>query len=205
VGGGRATRTPVGGGPRPEAAPGAAAMPPGPAADPGARSPTVKPIHGLGAGVRRIEERLRAGGRRWGRWAAGGIVALVVLIEGVPWVVSAFTTVSTDDAFVSGHVTFVAPRVAGQVARVLVDDNNRVHKGDVLVELAREPYQVELKIAEAAVNASEADLGAVRAEVRGVAGRARGQRFALGHASEDLHKQVAELRARVAALQSSKA
>ena len=41
----------------------------------------------------------------------------------VPWVVTALNTVSTDDAYVNGHVTFVAPRVAGQVTKVLVDDN----------------------------------------------------------------------------------
>jgi membrane fusion protein (multidrug efflux system) len=50
-------------------------------------------------------------------------------------------TVSTDDAYVNGHVTFVAPRVRGQVARVLVDDNYRVRKGDLLVELDKEPFR----------------------------------------------------------------
>ena len=38
----------------------------------------------------------------------------------VPAVETALNTVSTDDAYVNGHVTFVAPRVPGQVARVLV-------------------------------------------------------------------------------------
>ena len=41
----------------------------------------------------------------------------------------ALNTVSTDDAYVNGHVTLVAPRVSGQVSRVLVDDNYRVKKG----------------------------------------------------------------------------
>src|SRR4051794_8260296 len=41
----------------------------------------------------------------------------------VPWVSTALNTVSTDDAYVNSHVTFVAPRVAGQVTKVLVDDN----------------------------------------------------------------------------------
>src|SRR5215472_11345853 len=160
----------------------AASMTPGPAADEGARPPTVKPIDGLRAGARRIEERLRAA-RRWWRWATGGAVALVVLIEGVPWVVNALTTVSTNDAFVSGHVTFVAPRVTGQVARVLVDDNNRVHAGDLLVELDKEPYQVALKIAQAAVETAQADLVATQAKVRALEGQARSQRFALAHAT----------------------
>ena len=58
--------------------------------------------------------------------------ALIALAAGVyfliPWVLTALNTVSTDDAFVNGHVTFVAPRVKGQVVRVLVDDNYRVRK-----------------------------------------------------------------------------
>src|SRR5262249_61386140 len=50
----------------------------------------------------------------------------------VPTVKTMMETVSTDDAYVRGHVTYVAPRVAGQVSRVLVDDNDRVSKGDLL-------------------------------------------------------------------------
>jgi membrane fusion protein, multidrug efflux system len=71
-----------------------------------------------------------------------GVLGLVViLVFGVPWIRFVLSTVSTDDAFVNGHVTFVAPRVRGQVARVLVDDNNRVRKGDLLVELDKEPLR----------------------------------------------------------------
>src|SRR5262249_54552168 len=64
----------------------------------------------------------------------------------VPWVNTALNTVSTDDAFVNGHVTFVAPRVAGQVKKVLVDDNYRVKKGDLLVQLDKEPFQVQVAL-----------------------------------------------------------
>src|SRR5690348_11895813 len=42
---------------------------------------------------------------------------------------------STGDAQIEGHVANVAPRVAGQVARVLVRDNQRVEAGAVLFEL----------------------------------------------------------------------
>jgi hypothetical protein len=59
----------------------------------------------------------------------GAVVLAAALIFGVSWIRLALNTVSTDDAYVNGHVTFVAARVGGQVARVLVDDNNRVHKG----------------------------------------------------------------------------
>ena len=70
-----------------------------------------------------------------------GAVVIAAAVYSIPWIRLVLSTVSTDDAFVNGHVTFVAPRVRGQVARVLVDDNNRVHKGDLLVELDNEPFR----------------------------------------------------------------
>src|SRR5471030_3019863 len=88
----------------------------------------------------------------------GGIVFLIILIAGIVWFLNNLNIVSTDDAYVNGHVTFVAPRVPGQVIRVLVDDNNRVHKGDLLVQLDKEPYQVQVNIAQAAVAAAQSDL-----------------------------------------------
>src|SRR5271168_2239610 len=50
-------------------------------------------------------------------WIAGGVLLLLALYEAIPWAVNAFRTESTDDAYVNGHVTFVAPRVPGQVVR----------------------------------------------------------------------------------------
>src|SRR6185437_11790813 len=94
----------------------------------------------------------------------GAAVLVVVLVFGIPWVKEMFNTVSTDDAFVNGHVTFVAPRVEGQIARVLVDDNNRVHKGELLAELDKEPYQVAVSEKQAAVDTANADMFAAIAE-----------------------------------------
>jgi hypothetical protein len=62
----------------------------------------------------------------------GALVLAAVAAFGIPSIQRALNTVSTDDAYVNGHVTFVAPRVGGQISRVLVDDNNRVHKGELL-------------------------------------------------------------------------
>jgi membrane fusion protein, multidrug efflux system len=97
-----------------------------------------------------------------------GVLALAaVLIFGVPWIRLMLNTVSTDDAYVNGHVTFVAARVSGQIARVLVDDNNRVHKGDLLAQLDKEPFEDAVAVKRAAVDTAEADLQAARRE-RGV-------------------------------------
>ena len=92
-------------------------------------------------------------------WLGAAVVIVALLAWFVtPKVRMALNTISTDDAYVNGHVTLVAPRVAGQVARVLVDDNVRVKKGDLLVELDKEPYQVQVDISQAAVVAAQADL-----------------------------------------------
>jgi membrane fusion protein (multidrug efflux system) len=80
---------------------------------------------------------------------------------------------------VNGYVTFVAPRVSGQVTRVSVEDNNRVKKGDVLVELDPKPYQVEVAIKQAAVDTAQANLLLAQANVRGLIGQARSNRFKL--------------------------
>jgi len=135
----------------------------------------------------------------------GGVAALLVLIVGILWFLNSLNTVSTDDAYVNGHVTFVAPRVPGQVMRVLVDDNNRVHKGDLLVQLDKEPYQVQVNIAQSAVAAAQSDLVAAQAQVRGNEGLTRSLRFGLERAIEDVDNQISLLRSKVATLESKKA
>ena len=143
--------------------------------------------------------------RRWLLRGIGVLALLLAVFEGVPWVRNALRTVSTDDAYVNGHVTFVAARVPGQVTRVLVDDNNRVRTGDLLVQLDKEPYQVLVNIAQASVDAAQANLVAAEAEARGIEGQARSLRFNLENATEDVDNQVSLLRSRVAALDSYRA
>jgi membrane fusion protein (multidrug efflux system) len=133
------------------------------------------------------------------------IVAVALIFVGIPRIIQALNTISTDDAYVNGHVTFVAPRVIGQVARVLVDDNYRVKTGDVLVELDPEPYQVQVAIQEANVNSARANLVETQATVRGLVGQLRGQRFKLANAIENVDNQIQLVRARVATWEQSKA
>ena len=137
--------------------------------------------------------------------AAGFTLLIVILAVGIPWSMSALNTVSTDDAFVNGHVTFVAARVRGQVTRVAVDDNNRVRRGDVLVELDKEPYLTAVAVKAAAVDTAKADLQAAISTVRSIEAEARGRRWKLQRAIEDVGNKVAELHTRVAGVDKSKA
>src|SRR5215470_320348 len=136
---------------------------------------------------------------------AAVVLLAVILVFGIPWIKQILNTVSTDDAFVNGHVTFVAARVPGQVSRVLVDDNNTVHKGDRLVELDKEPYEAAVAIKKAAVEIAKANLTVAEASVRSVEAKARSQYWALETAMEDVRNRIALLHAKVAALEKNKA
>jgi membrane fusion protein (multidrug efflux system) len=146
---------------------------------------------------------------RWKRTLLMGVLAALVLaaiwVYGIPWIQLTLNTVSTDDAYVNGHVTFVAPRVSGQIARVLVDDNNRVHEGDLLAQLDKEPFQDAVAVKKAAVDTANADLQAATAAVRGVEAQARSEFFQLQNAIEDVDNRIALLHARVAALNKNDA
>jgi membrane fusion protein (multidrug efflux system) len=60
-----------------------------------------------------------------------------------------FTHEATDDAFIDVHTVSVAPKVAGHVAVVHVDDNQLLKKGDILVEIDPRDFQVALAQAKA--------------------------------------------------------
>ncbi|MBA4029902.1 MAG: hypothetical protein C0478_03250 [Planctomyces sp.] len=137
---------------------------------------------------------------------AGAIAfALIAVWYLGPWAVRSLNTISTDDAYVDGHVTFVAPRVAGQVLRVLVDDNMRVKRGDLLVEIDPEPFRVQVAIKRALVDVAESDLVAARTQVEAYVGQARSAKFTLLHAIENVQNQIALLRSNMAQLKVAEA
>jgi membrane fusion protein (multidrug efflux system) len=137
---------------------------------------------------------------------AGVVVALAVGIYYlIPWVETELNTVSTDDAYVNGHVTLVAPRVTGQVKKVLVDDNEHVKKGDLLVQLDKEPFAVQVALKRAAVRLAQKNLVSAEAQARALEAKLGSQRWKLQNASEQVNTQIANLRAAIATLNSSKA
>lgn len=133
---------------------------------------------------------------------AGAVIALTV---GVRWLRHSLGTVSTDDAYVNSHVTFVAPRVAGQVSSVSVDNNNRVQKGDVLVQLDPEPFRIQVEIKRAALGVAQASLELAQANTRALIAQTRGERFKLAHSMESVDDQIAQVRQRVATLDKARA
>src|ERR1700722_6562742 len=72
------------------------------------------------------------------------ILTVFLVLAGVGtylWVHS-LNRVTTDDAQVDGHIIPVSSKIYGKIAEVLVDDNQQVKKGQVLVRIDPEDYQV---------------------------------------------------------------
>ncbi len=69
---------------------------------------------------------------------------------------------STDDAFVDGDIYTLTPRVAGYVDEVLVGDNEKVEKDQVLVRLDPQDFDVRTAQAKADLEAAAAKLEALR-------------------------------------------
>lgn len=100
-----------------------------------------------------MEENGQTGNNRRRKIIIAVAVLLLLLGGGYYWWTS--DRVSTDDAFVDGHVFSITPRVTGYITRVHVTDNEEVAKGQALVSLDRTDYEVAL--AEAKANLAEAE------------------------------------------------
>jgi membrane fusion protein (multidrug efflux system) len=73
--------------------------------------------------------------------AAGLVIAAGGAWYGQEWWNTGRFIQTTDDAYVGGNVTSIAPHVAGFVAQVAVADNERVRAGQSLVRLDSRDYQ----------------------------------------------------------------
>lgn len=99
-------------------------------------------------------------GRRPWVWALTGAVVVAASAAGVAYYLHCLSFESTDDAFIEGHVVPVSSRVPGHVAKVCIEDNQLVQKGDLLVELDSADFQTRLAAAEAATKAAQATCAA---------------------------------------------
>ena len=84
-----------------------------------------------------------------------GVIALAAVLY---YAYDTFTHEETDDAYVTGHLNYIAPRINGVVTQVLVDDNQVVRKGDVLVKLDPDEYLAVSAAAKANLDVAQSNL-----------------------------------------------
>src|ERR1700735_2267177 len=89
------------------------------------RDVSVTPSQGIrGLGLKRLAI-----------YGASGLSVLAVLVYGYHWFAVGRFIESTDDAYVGGDITVIAPKVAGFIDQVAVTDNQRVEAGGVVGKL----------------------------------------------------------------------
>ena len=98
---------------------------------------------------------------RRGLMFAGAIVVIAVLALFLYY----RNRESTDDAQVDGHITPVASKIYGRVAKVLVDDNQPVKAGQVIVQIDPADYQASVDQAKAALALAEGEARSAGVDV----------------------------------------
>jgi membrane fusion protein (multidrug efflux system) len=90
------------------------------------------------------------------KFAVIGVVLLIVLGAAFFFWRSTFVE-DTDDAQVDGNLYQISSRIAGQVVKVTVDDNQTVQAGQLLAEIDPTDYQVALDQAQANLASAQAE------------------------------------------------
>ena len=80
------------------------------------------------------------------------------------WTVGRFIE-STDDAYVKADYTAIAPKVAGYIKEVLVNDNDTVKAGQVLARIDDRDFQATLSQARADLKAADAAIANIDAQI----------------------------------------
>jgi len=138
-----------------------------------------------------------------------GIVVGVMLLGIGAYLVITAGEEGTDDAAVAADMVPVGTRVAGQIVKVHVIENQLVHKGDVIAEIDPADYAARVKQAEADLASQEAQAAAADAQVAVVEAGSKGglssARAALAGSTVSVSSAEAQLAAAQAALARSQA
>ena len=95
---------------------------------------------------------------KWVPMAIMGVVGVGLMIGIAVWWHQKQTYVKTENAFVAADKVTIAPLIEGYVAQVLVDDNQVVRPGQVLVRL--DAATLSTRLAQAKANTEALDAGA---------------------------------------------
>jgi membrane fusion protein (multidrug efflux system) len=112
----------------------------------------------------RVSLRDRLGKRLVPTLIGIGLV-LVLVAAALYFFAQSMSYESTDDAFVNGHIINVAPKIAGRVDKVFIDDNQLVKKGDSIAQIDPRDYDAQLKQKQAALDSTQAQASAAQAAV----------------------------------------
>ncbi|MDR3578604.1 MAG: HlyD family secretion protein [Oryzomonas sp.] len=127
-----------------------------------------------------------------GRRRKALIVFLIIFIAGgwfgFKWLIRSKTHIDTDNAFIEARIVPISAKVPGTVTRVLVEDNQLVKKGNLLVELDDRDYRVKVAQTEAGVGMAENETGGEYQKVEGARAALQSTRATYDQAMLDLSR-----------------
>jgi membrane fusion protein, multidrug efflux system len=98
--------------------------------------------------------------------AIAALVAFALVLAAILAFAFARGERSTDDAYVTGHLHTISARVNGTVEAVLIDDNEYVRAGQVLVRLDRRDFDVQVALERSRIAESKADQDRASAQIK---------------------------------------
>lgn len=120
------------------------------------------------------------------------LLGIIVLAAGIYWWTIGRWNINTDDAYVRADIVTLAPRVAGYLTTVNVEDNQRVKAGQVLAQIDSRDYQARVDQAIASVQAAAAEVSVQQARVFSVQARQFQQNSRIDDAQAALRAVAAE-------------
>ena len=143
---------------------------------------TARTPQANGAGTAAVEEPddtdLDGGRKRPSRRIILIVVAAIVIVAaivwGIPWLTYMLSHEGTDDAHVSADVVAVTSKIPERINRILVDTNQQVHKGQLLLVLDNKDELARLRQAQAQYDLAVANQRATTTQGQGGVAQAGG-------------------------------
>ncbi len=153
------------------------------------------------------------------------IILVVAILLGTKYGYGKYTYgkdhVETDDAYITGELVYISPSINGTLAKLEVDEGDRVKKGQLIARLKDSSQQSALRQAQAAYNsaltqipqaksnlayqklATEAAIQKARAAISSQRDKTKGAKQQVDLTSDTFRYQVAQSRSQVAAAEAT--
>jgi membrane fusion protein (multidrug efflux system) len=134
--------------------------------------------------------------------AASAVALILALVFGARYIIWSLNHEETDDAYVSGHLHPISARVTDTVQQVLINDNQHVVKGQILVILDPKDFQLRLDQAKAALDVAASQADTAQAAIRSVSQSATAQTTQAQGAIGEAKASISAARAEVVAAEA---
>jgi membrane fusion protein, multidrug efflux system len=95
----------------------------------------------------------------------GAVVVVAAIVAFFIWFAHR-NQVSTDDAYTDGNVITMAPKVSGYVVELLINDNSRVRRGDLLLRIEPQDFRTAQAAAQSQLALAKAQLKTAETALR---------------------------------------